>query len=436
MDYAEDRVCITPLGGVDDVGARNCYLVSYQKHGLLLDCGQKIPEGEGDRQNLGPEFFPDFSFIQERGIEITAIVASHGHIDHIGGIPHFFSLFNRQIPVVGSRLTRRVLDSIVFASDPTQAPTSFSPTGRIVLGPFTVEMFPVIHSIPDACGIRVEVGGESILYLGDFKTFGDRGEEEQFFQTMTKMNTRGVSALLVDATNPHEEGPTLPEHEAITRIHEVMNNHRSGRIVIATFSSHLKRLTAILEKAYKQEREVFVAGRSMRNYLALAEGHHYSWSPYARSRDENFPETPFDAVILMTGSQGEPNSALWRFAQGELPLSLEGKRDALIVAANTIPKPHIIDRVGDVIHGLSTRATNIYLAPRVAAKNEYGNVTRDDFHVSGHGMLGDYRRLFAALQPMICMPVHGDRERRGLLAPIIPTQTSLVLLEQGESLVL
>ena len=436
MDYAENRVCITPLGGMHNVGERNCYLVSYQKKGILLDCGQKIPEGEGDRENLGPEFFPDFSFIQERGIEIVAVVASHGHIDHIGGIPHFVSLFGRNIPVLGSRFTRRVLDSIVFDGDSLRVPTSLSPTGALTFGPFAVEMFPVIHSIPDASGIRVEVAGQSIVYLGDFKTRGDQEEEEQFFKTMSLLEQRGVTALLVDSTNPHEEGPTLPEKEAIARIHKVMDDHRAGRIVIATFSSHLKRLSAILEKADRQEREVWVAGRSMRRYLEIAEGHRYPWSPYARTRDRDFPETLFDAVILMTGSQGEQNSALWRFSQGELPIQLHGKNDALVVAANTIPKPHIIDRTGDVISGLAGRVTKMYLAPRVAAKGEYTNVTRDHFHVSGHGMLADYRRLFSVIKPAICLPVHGERERRTLFGPLLSPQTTLALLEQGESLVL
>src|SRR3989344_62258 len=180
-EYREDRVCVTPIGGLDEVGERNCYLISYKGEGVLLDCGQKIPFENSE--DLGPEFFPDFRMIWEKGINILGILVSHAHIDHVGGLPYFYGEHGRRYgknppTVYAIHFTLNVIERIVFSFEQELPPLGYFPKegDSCDIGPFRIEVFPVIHSIPQALAIIVHVGGKSVVYLGDCKM---RGEPSQ-----------------------------------------------------------------------------------------------------------------------------------------------------------------------------------------------------------------------------------------------------------------
>lgn len=433
-----DSVRIVPLGGMDEVGDRNCYAIVYGKDAILFDCGERVPNGQISESEMGPEYFPSFDILFGYDVRLRAVLISHAHLDHVGGLPELWERFLQHqalndVPVVGSVFAKQVIERMIFQDF---CPLRFSHKERDTFGPFKVEMFPVVHSTPGSRGFSVHVGGKHIVYLGDCKLCNKAPrrmqEEEAFLHRLRALGKERVDAVLLDSTNADKKGHTPLECDVLANISRVMEKHPLSRIVVSTFSSHTDRLEHIVQiaRASGHSRPVFVAGSNMQRYLHIAGID--SWKRYAKDKKtEIFPSVPGSGIILATGAQAEPGSALRRFADGDLPFGVNPARDILISASSTIPKPGIAERVEDMMEALSDMFCNMYLAPNVRTREEYPNVERGLYHASGHASQEDLREILAQISPRLVIPVHAERERRELITPLMPPRSALYIAEEG-----
>ncbi len=447
---SQGKVSLIPLGGMSAVGARNSYALVYEidgkRYALLLDYGSTPHDNSIVDFNsvLPDEYFPDITPLLYRNIQVAGVLCSHGHFDHIKGVPDFLERYGQahpdwKMPVIyASSFTRSVLGKIVY-----QLPSELLPEmeslvwkkpkdqfERIV--PFEVCTFPVIHSIPGASGFSIKVGGKHILYLGDFKLHGDPGEEKDLQSAIEDITRESVDLLLLDSTNAQQEGFTLPERAVLDQIKRVMEEKRGGRLAFTTSSPNLKRLRFIIKTAGEQGRFVFVLGVSLERYLQ-AGGVNGGWRPYRwGGEDGRYPDVPANAIFLVTGCQAEEGSGIWKILNGEVPLPWDPQRDSIVVAANTSFRPEAQERVREMVGRAHEICETLFLAYGVAADKEYDNVERGLFHVSGHANNGDLEEIVKLVNPSLVVPIHGHIERRREVGSIVPKDISFQLVEEGE----
>jgi ribonuclease J len=389
---------VTAFGGLGEVG-RNMTVFEYDGRLLIVDCGVLFPE---DHQPGIDLILPDWSSIRDRLDDVEALVLTHGHEDHIGATPYLLRE-RTDIPLVGSKLTLALLDSKLREHRLRETVHHVVKEGdRMTLGPFELEFVAVNHSIPDALAVAIRTGAGMVLHTGDFKMdqlpLDGRITDLRAF---ARLGEEGVDLFLTDSTNAETPGFT-PSEKKITPVINQVFRESSQRIIVACFASHVHRVQQVLDAAYAHERQVAYVGRSMVRNMAIARDLGYLKVPPGVLVDtKDLADLPPERqVLISTGSQGEPMSALSRIAQRNHNFVHIEEGDTVLLASSLIPGNE--NAVYRVINGLARWGA------RVVHK---GNAM---VHVSGHASAGELLYCYNIVQPRNVMPVHG--EIRHLLA--------------------
>jgi ribonuclease J len=389
---AKSALRVTALGGLGEVG-RNMTVFEYDGRLLIVDCGVLFPEEHHPGVDL---ILPDFESIRDRLDDVEALVLTHGHEDHIGATPYL--LRERQdIPLVGSKLTLALLRSKLQEHRLKETAQHVVTEGdRISFGPFDLEFVAVNHSIPDALAVAIRTGAGMVLHTGDFKMdqlpLDGRITDLRAF---ARLGEEGVDLFMVDSTNAEVPGFTTSEAEIGPVIDRVF--HRSqGRIIVACFASHVHRVQQVLDAAVAHNRKVAYVGRSMIRNMGVARELGYLNVPsntLVDSRDIG-DYAPERTVLISTGSQGEPLSALSRIAQRTHNFVHIEEGDTVVLASSLIPGNE--NAVYRVINGLARWGAHVV---------HKGNAL---VHVSGHASAGELLYCYNIVQPRNVMPVHGE----------------------------
>ncbi|MCG5061002.1 MAG: ribonuclease J [Limnoraphis sp. WC205] len=385
---------IIPLGGLHEIGKNTC-VFEYDDEIILLDAGLAFPTDGMHGVNI---VLPDVTYLRENRHKIKGMIVTHGHEDHIGGIPFHLKQFD--VPVIyGPRLAMALLQGKLEeagVSDRTELRT-VRPREIVRIGKsFLVEYIRNTHSIADSFTVAINTPVGVVIHTGDFKVDHTPVDGEFFdFQRLAEYGEKGVHCLLSDSTNAESPGFTPSESSVYPNLDRIFAQ-APGRILVTTFASSVHRLNIILSIAQKQGRAVAVVGRSMLNVIAHARN-----LGYIKCRDDLFiplnslRDTPDDKVlILTTGSQGEPLSALTRIAHGAHRQISIKRGDTVVFSANPIP--------GNTIAVVNTIDKLMMLGANVIYGRDKG------IHVSGHGCQEDQKLMLALTRPKFFVPVHGE----------------------------
>lgn len=381
---------VIPLGGLGDVG-RNMAVLEFEGKLLVIDCGVLFPE---DTQPGVDLILPDFDYIRDRLDDISAIVLTHGHEDHIGAVPYLLRL-KPDIPLVGSQLTLAFVEAKLKEHRITPYTLAVKEGAVEKFGPFTCEFVAVNHSIPDALAVFVSTPGGTVLHTGDFKMdqlpLDGRITDLRAF---ARLGEKGVDMFMVDSTNAEVPGFTTSERE-IGPVLDSVFARAKGKIVVASFSSHVHRVQQVLDAAAKQRRKVAFVGRSMIRNMKIAQEMGYLHVPRDTVVDvKKIDSLPDDKIVLMcTGSQGEPMAALGRIANQEHQISV-GDDDVVVLASSLIPGNE--NAVFRIVNGL------------MALGAEVVHQSSARVHVSGHASAGELLYCYNIVRPKNVMPVHGE----------------------------
>ncbi|NKX91773.1 ribonuclease J [Sanguibacter hominis ATCC BAA-789] len=381
---------IVPLGGLGEVG-RNMAVLEHEGRLLIIDCGVLFPE---DHQPGVDLILPDFDYIKDRLDDIEAIVLTHGHEDHIGGVPYLLRL-RRDIPLVGSQLTLAFIEAKLKEHRITPLTLTVKEGQTEKLGVFDCEFVAVNHSIPDALAVAVTTSAGTVLHTGDFKMdqlpLDGRVTDLRAF---ARLGEKGVDLFMVDSTNAEVPGFVTNETE-IGPVLDAVFDTCEKRVVVASFASHVHRVQQVLNAAHSHGRRVAFVGRSMVRNMGIAAELGYLDVPEGLLIDIKKIDTLRDdqVVLMCTGSQGEPMAALSRIANRDHKVSV-GPGDTVILASSLIPGNE--NSVYRVINGLTR------LGARVVHS---GNAK---VHVSGHASAGELLYCYNILRPKNVMPVHGE----------------------------
>jgi len=381
---------IVPLGGLGEVG-RNMTVFEYNGRLLIIDCGVLFPE---DHQPGVDLILPDFSYIEERMDKVEAIVLTHGHEDHIGAVPYLLRL-REDIPVVGSKLSLAFVAAKLKEHRITPNLREVAEDQKFTAGNFDLEFVAVNHSIPDALAVMVRTPAGSVLHTGDFKMdqlpLDGRITDLRAF---ARLGEEGVDLFMTDSTNAEVPGFTTAERD-IGPVLDSVFAQAEGRIVVASFSSHVHRVQQVLDAAHAHGRRVALVGRSMVRNMNIASELGYLHVPDDVLIDvKKIGDVPDDRMVLMcTGSQGEPMAALSRIANRDHKVSV-GPGDTVVLASSLIPGNE--NAVFRIINGLI----------RLGAKVVHQSNAR--VHVSGHASAGELLYVYNIVRPRNVMPVHGE----------------------------
>jgi len=388
-------VKIIPLGGLGEIG-KNITLYEYDGDMFLVDCGMSFPDEDMPGIDI---VIPDFTYILENKDKIKGLVVTHGHEDHIGAIPYLLRNFN--LPIYATRLTIGLIEGKLkehkLLGDAIL--NTVKPGEKITFGNFTVELIHVNHSIPDAVGLAITSPAGTVIHTGDFKIdttpIDDRVIDIGRFAEYGKA---GVLALLADSTNAERPGYTASERLVGGSFSNFFKKAEGNRIVVATFSSNIHRIQQIIDEAVNCKRKVAVSGRSMLNVVTVAEELGYLSVPENVLIDvadiRNY--APEEIVIVTTGSQGEPLSALHRMAFSEHRQIEIIPGDMIIISATPIPGNEKL--VSKVINELMKRGAN------VVYERMY------DVHVSGHACQEELKLMMSVVKPKYIIPLHGEQK--------------------------
>nr|WP_305028745.1 ribonuclease J [Leucobacter sp. OH1287] len=387
---APETLRITPLGGLGEVG-RNMTVFEYQGKLLIVDCGVLFPEVEQPGVDL---ILPDITLLDDRLNDIVGIVLTHGHEDHIGGVPYLLKR-RANIPLYGSQLTLALVSAKCKEHRINPVLHFVSEGDRVQIDEFDCEFVAVNHSIPDALAVAIRTRAGLVLATGDFKMdqlpLDGRITD---LRTFARLGEEGVDLFMADSTNADVPGFTPLEKDIGPVIEQVIARTR-GKVVVASFSSHVHRVQQVLDAAVANGRKVVLLGRSMVRNMGIAAELGYLDVPdniFVSLKDAaSIPDQYL--VYMSTGSQGEPMAVLSRMAKRNHQVEL-GKSDTVILASSLIPGNE--NAVFRVIDGL------MRLGAKVVHK---GNAK---VHVSGHAAAGELLYCYNIIQPRNAMPIHGE----------------------------
>ena len=389
---SELAVRLIPLGGLGEIGL-NMMLIECGPDIVAVDCGLLFPDDE----MLGVDFaIPDFSYLRERRDAFRAVILTHGHEDHIGALS--FLLREFPVPVYGTPLTlaiarHRLAENGLLEQADLRV---YAPGDRLVVGGFTVEPIRVTHSIADGIGLAIETPLGTVVHTGDFKLDATPVDHQQpDYSRFAALGERGVMVLCSDSTNVNRPGRTGSETEVGAALLERFTE-APGRIIVATFASHIHRIQQMLDLAARCDRRVGLLGKSMVTNVAVAAELGYLRVPEGLVLPlEDLAELgPQRQLILSTGSQGEPNSAISLIAAGEHKLVQAGAGDLVVFSSRVIPGNERV--IGRAINALLRRGAEV-LWEDVAF-----------VHVSGHASQEDLKQMLALTRPRYFVPVHGE----------------------------
>jgi ribonuclease J len=409
---------VVALGGIGEIG-RNMTVFEHQGKLLVVDCGVLFPEDQQPGVDL---ILPDFRHIENRMADVEAVVLTHGHEDHIGALPFLLRL-RPDIPVVGSKFTLALVAA--KCREHHQRPKLIEVTEgeRTTHGPFECEYFAVNHSIPDALAVAIRTDAGVVLHTGDIKLdqlpLDGRLTDLAGF---SRLGDEGVDLFLVDSTNAEVPGFVTPEREIGNVLDNVIGKAKQ-RVIVASFASHVHRIQQVVDVADRYKRRVCFVGRSMVRNMGIAQELGYLNVPDGVEVDiDTAAGMPDDKLVLIsTGSQGEPLSALSRMARGEHRQINIRADDLVVLASSLIPGNE--NSVFAVVNGLARRGATVITQQNAKV------------HVSGHASAGELLYLYNAVRPTNAMPVHGEwRHLRANAALAIATGVPadrVVLAEDG-----
>ena len=382
---------IIPLGGLGEIG-KNMTVLEYGRNQIIVDCGIRFPENDMFGIDL---VLPQYDYILKNKATLRGIVLTHGHLDHIGGLPYL--LKHIKATIYGTALTLgmvgRKLEEVHLRDRAEFQIINDQETYH--LGPFRISPFAVAHSIPAAVGLVIETPVGTIVHTGDYKLDETpTGGRKTDLIRLNELTPNGVLAMLGDSTNADRPGRTPTEQIVADTLDQLFLEAIDHRIIIATFSSLLARLQEIIRLAHKYGRKVALTGRSLQQNVELARDLGYLKIPKGLlvNVKANIPDEKL--VVLSTGSQGEPRSALNRMAQGKHAQIQVHKGDTIIISGGTIPGNE--EDVARMLNNLFARGANVIYGPLATV------------HVSGHGSREDMRIMLDSVRPRFLIPVHGE----------------------------
>ncbi len=418
------KLLIFALGGVGEIG-KNMYVIQYGEDIVVVDSGLKFPEED----MLGIDLVvPDVSYLIERKDQVQGILLTHGHEDHIGGLPYVLKQLN--VPIYGTKLTLGLVEMKLKEENllGITKRNLINADSKLKLGTITASFFRTNHSIPDSLGVALETPEGVVVHTGDFK-FDQTPVNEQYadLHRMAEIGKKGVLALLSDSTNSERPGYTGSERTVGVEIEEVFRKAQQ-RVIIATFASNIHRIQQVMDAAMSTNRKVVVVGRSMVNVVSIANELGYLNIPEGMLIEpEEINKYAADRIaVLSTGSQGEPMSALTRMARATHRKVEILPGDTVIIAATPIPgNERYVGRTVDELF-------------RIGAHVIYGPSSITGVHVSGHGSQEELKLMLNIMRPKYFIPIHGEYRmlrQHGILAEAVGVaKEDIFIVENGESI--
>ena len=387
----KEKLKIIPIGGLHEIG-KNMTLLEYGDDILIIDCGMSFP----DDQMLGIDVvIPNFNYLIENSDKIKGLIVTHAHEDHIGAIPYL--LGKVRVPVYGSRLTigfiKRKLEEHKIKKTKL---VEIAPGDEVKIGCFKVEAIHTTHSVADSFAFAIDTPVGKVVHTGDFKVDYTPVDSEPIdLARFAKLGEEGVQLLLCDSTNAARKGYTPSEKVVGESLRNIFNTI-DGRIIIATFSSNVHRVQKIFDIAVETGRKVALSGRSMEQMVAIAQELGYLDVPANTIVNLKKIKHVHDSelVVITTGSQGEPMSALYRMASGEHRDVKIRKGDTIILSSNPVPGNE--KSVSNVVNQLF----------ELGAQVIYNDIA--ETHVSGHACSEELKLIHSLIKPKFFMPVHGE----------------------------
>jgi len=416
----KDRLKVIPLGGLGEIG-KNMLALELGGDIIAIDCGLMFPKEE----MLGVDLvIPDISYLQERKDRLRGIIITHGHEDHTGALPYVLPKLD--VPVYATTLTRGLIQAKLKEHGVKARLEVVRPGAEVRLGAFRVRFYQVSHSIPDGVGLIIHTPLGTIVHSGDFKldhTPVDGRPTD--LSRLAQAGTEGVLLLFSDSTYVELPGYT-PSEKVVGETLDRIMAEAPGRVIITTFASLVSRTQQVLRSAARHGRKVFVLGRSMEDTVKIATKLKYlEIPPGTLGQLEELPGLPLPKVVLLTtGSQGEPTSALVRIARGDHPRVRILAGDTVVISASPVPgNEALVNRTINALFRLGARVLYDKLA---------------QVHVHGHGSQEELKLLINLVRPKYFVPIHGEYRHLSLHASLaqslgMPRENTIVL-EDGDTL--
>ena len=408
------RVKIIPLGGLEQIGM-NMTVIEFEESIIVVDCGLAFP---GDAM-LGIDLvIPDVTYLKENMSKVKGFIITHGHEDHIGALPYILKEVN--IPIYGTKLTIALIEHKLKESNMMKnTKRKVVKYGQqINLGCFRIEFIRTNHSIADAASLAIYSPAGILVHTGDFKVdytpvFGDMIDLQRFGE----IGKKGVLALMCDSTNALRPGFTMSERTVGKTFDNIFAEHKTSRIIVATFASNVDRVQQIINSAYKYGRKVIIEGRSMVNVIGTASELGYIKIPENTLIDiENMKNyTDEQIVMITTGSQGESMAALSRMASSIHKKVTIKPADTIILSSTPIPGNE--KAVSRIINELSMKGAEVIF---------------QDTHVSGHACQEEIKLIYSLVRPKYAVPIHGEFRHRKAQAELarnlgIPKENTIIM---------